>query len=336
MKIEIGESLIYSWLRHVKLCQIVQNNWKVSPKWKDTSSVTDIQKLIEMCNEEFKEFFEEQFDQKECYILKKNNFEQFIMQAEADSVGININSNKNEYYVVDVAFHSLGLNYGSKYVTSLKVIEKCLRSAMCLYKFFGTKSGEIYFVSPLINPATLNIIVPSIKKLNSFFKEQGYSFHFILIEGRSFESEILNPLLNIGSDISDTNELFMRAMLLMELFGYGSSNSKDENTKSNEKSEMHGPTVGYLAKIELRNIIENLPSSSPILLQLQDKNYCKNTFGISFPVLVKTDSEYDGQRYYSVDLKVGNDSFKLTNYWFEKHKTKLSTWIDNMSKNITD
>ena len=58
MKIEIGESLIYSWLRHVKLCQIVQNNWKVSPKWKDTSSVTDIQKLIEMCNEEFKDFFE--------------------------------------------------------------------------------------------------------------------------------------------------------------------------------------------------------------------------------------------------------------------------------------
>ena len=33
MKIEMGESLFYSWLRHVKECQLVQTNWKVSPKW---------------------------------------------------------------------------------------------------------------------------------------------------------------------------------------------------------------------------------------------------------------------------------------------------------------
>lgn len=33
MKIEMGESLFYSWLRQVKECQIVQTNWKVSRKW---------------------------------------------------------------------------------------------------------------------------------------------------------------------------------------------------------------------------------------------------------------------------------------------------------------
>ena len=31
---EMGESLIYSWLRHVKGCQIVQINWQLSPTWK--------------------------------------------------------------------------------------------------------------------------------------------------------------------------------------------------------------------------------------------------------------------------------------------------------------
>ena len=30
MKIEIGESLCYSYLRHVKRCWLVQSNWKVS------------------------------------------------------------------------------------------------------------------------------------------------------------------------------------------------------------------------------------------------------------------------------------------------------------------
>jgi hypothetical protein len=30
MKIEIGESLMLSWLRHAKNCQLVQLNWKPS------------------------------------------------------------------------------------------------------------------------------------------------------------------------------------------------------------------------------------------------------------------------------------------------------------------
>ena len=30
MKIEMGESLIYSWLRHEKHCQLTQKNWKAS------------------------------------------------------------------------------------------------------------------------------------------------------------------------------------------------------------------------------------------------------------------------------------------------------------------
>lgn len=33
MKIEIGESLLLSWLKHIKECQLVQTNWKASYKW---------------------------------------------------------------------------------------------------------------------------------------------------------------------------------------------------------------------------------------------------------------------------------------------------------------
>lgn len=33
MKIEVGESLLLSWLKHIKKCQIVQTNWKASSKW---------------------------------------------------------------------------------------------------------------------------------------------------------------------------------------------------------------------------------------------------------------------------------------------------------------
>ena len=33
MKIEIGESLLCTWLKHVKKCQVVQLNWQVSSEW---------------------------------------------------------------------------------------------------------------------------------------------------------------------------------------------------------------------------------------------------------------------------------------------------------------
>ena len=34
MKIEIGESIVASYFKHVRGCQIVQTNFKASPSWK--------------------------------------------------------------------------------------------------------------------------------------------------------------------------------------------------------------------------------------------------------------------------------------------------------------
>ena len=44
MKIEMGESLFYSWLRHVKECHLVQMNWKVSSQW-DLLHEQELEKL---------------------------------------------------------------------------------------------------------------------------------------------------------------------------------------------------------------------------------------------------------------------------------------------------
>lgn len=49
MKIEMGESLLYSWLRHIKMCQVVQNNWKVSAQW-NLSNARDLESLMEQAN----------------------------------------------------------------------------------------------------------------------------------------------------------------------------------------------------------------------------------------------------------------------------------------------
>jgi hypothetical protein len=46
MKIEMGESLILSWLKHVKNCQIVQINWKPFTKAWNTYNDINIEEII--------------------------------------------------------------------------------------------------------------------------------------------------------------------------------------------------------------------------------------------------------------------------------------------------
>ena len=41
MKIEIGESLTYSYLKHIEGCRIVQTNWKTSGNWVTTEFEKD-------------------------------------------------------------------------------------------------------------------------------------------------------------------------------------------------------------------------------------------------------------------------------------------------------
>ena len=46
MKIEIGESLIASWLKHIEKCQVVQLNWKPSTSFWQIDNYNEIEKVI--------------------------------------------------------------------------------------------------------------------------------------------------------------------------------------------------------------------------------------------------------------------------------------------------
>lgn len=110
MKIEMGESLFYSWLRHVKECQIVQTNWKVSSQWQ-LSNADALKELMALVDNHY--------SQKYDYAIFKRNasLSQLLQQGECDVLGISIQPDDMKYYAVDVAFHETGLNYGSRDTT---------------------------------------------------------------------------------------------------------------------------------------------------------------------------------------------------------------------------
>lgn len=200
MKIEMGESLFYSWLRHVKKCKLVQLNWKTSSKWQ-ISHEDELVLLIDDISKTFPGIF------------KKNKFKQLLSQAELDAFGVDLTGQGAKYYAVDVACHLINLGYGSKNDNIAKVSEKLLRSAIILYAYFGTKQGEIIFAAPKINKACYEPLAQRVAAIENFMRLHGFEYKFVLIANEDFNN-VVDSVESLSADVADTSELFLRSYQL--------------------------------------------------------------------------------------------------------------------------
>lgn len=338
MKIEMGESLLYSWLRHVKDCQIVQTNWKMSPQW-DLCHLDELQTLREDAGRHFQEFFDsDQYD-----IFKKSPLSQMLSQAEVDVLGVQYDSGLFHVYAIDVAFHENGLQYGAKEETVARVIKKCLRTAMCLYGCFGLKSGEIIFASPKVHHATLMLLKPAMESLQEFMCQHGYDFAFRLIVNEEFNSSILEPILLVSANVSDTSELFMRGYQMYQMF----TDNKPPCAAVHHATTQNGPhnrqiepiaddtlrelKVGKIAQTVLRSMLENGSISPEELQALQTKTYSKEKFDLQYSLLVREDTDFEWERYYSKPLIINRTVYYMCSQWFEvpanNDRPYLLSWI---------
>jgi hypothetical protein len=314
MKIEMGESLCYSWLRHVKECQVVQTNWKVSQSW-------------QLRDEEFLQLFmkntAEHFQDEYGYdIFKNNTLSQLLLQAEIDAVGICLENNSIEAHTVDVAFHKAGLQYGGgRQGTVAQVIKKFVRSAMCLVGYFGVTKGKVIFASPKIHNAVKKDLDPCVNDLNTLFTKNGYGFEARVIANDDFNDRILKPILFYSDRVSDTSELFMRGYQLITMFGderlthlpsadTASSRVVSEDTLSELK-------IGKIVQTLLREALENGKADEEEVSLLQTRDYSKREFDINFPLLVSLEDYCDSRRYYKKPFSIHGKQYRLCSQWFE-------------------
>ncbi len=334
MKIEMGESLFYSWLRHVKECQIVQMNWTTSSQW---------QLAHEDQLEEIMSLTDKYFSDKYGYSIYKKtaSLSQLLQQAECDAVGVEVQNNKNRIYAVDVAFHESGVNYGGREATIQKIIAKCLRTAMCIYGYLGAQEAEIIFASPKINKSILDGVTPCLADMQEIMNELGFRFVFRIIANEDFRDKVLAPIIKASNGVADTNELFIRGYQMIQLF------EKKKTTRSSEKatvevtSSLHVPeeTVDIYAEMKIAKVVQLV--MKPILESgrvpdeeitlLQSKEYSNTVLGINYPLLVKIDSEYDKNRYYSKPICINGSDYVLCSQWFERPENNdrpfLMQWI---------
>ena len=316
MKIEMGESLFYSWLRHVKECQIVQTNWTTSPQW----TLRHEDELIDIMTQT-----DELFREKYGYnIYKKNaSLSQVLQQAECDVLGVSVQAGEIKIFAIDVAFHRDGLVYGDRKTTVMKIINKCLRTAMCIYGYLDAKDAEIIFASPKIGKKILEDAKPCICDIQAVTQQMGYNFAFRMIANDDFMELVLNPILLVSKGVADTNELFLRSYQMLQMFGLDQNQTRVEGQGAYAEIK-----IGKIAQIVLRELLESGKVNEDELLRLQDKSYCKKTFDLNFPMLVKQGDEYNKARYYVEPLFIKGNKYALCSQWVEKSRAALLSWID--------
>ena len=228
MKIEIGESLALSYLKHVKKCVIYQTNWKSSSRWKK-------------CNEEKLASGAETFRG----ILKKSKLDQFLKQAEIDAIGID---QTGKIYAIDIAYHEEGLRYGSTEEAKARIMKKFVRSYLAVLRYFSSSFSdpspkeehcEIIFASPKVigerDESIRKYFNELIALLEPELKRDKVVFRYITND--EFKKVILDPTLKACKKNADTNELFLRSYKLLNL-PYTEAKSTKKKASSSASSSL--------------------------------------------------------------------------------------------------
>lgn len=232
MKIEIGESLCLSYLKHVRRCVIYQTNWKTSSCWKEEAKEENSQAIRDIFN---KIAVHRAFEG----ILKKSKLDQFLKQAEIDALGMD---QTGKMYAMDIAFHEEGLRYGSTDDAKARIMKKLVRSYLAVLSYFpfrGKKSCEIIFVSPRVigerDESIRKYFNELIALLEPELKRDKVVFRYITND--EFKKVILDPTLKACKKNADTNELFLRSYKLLNL-PYTEAKSTKKKASSSASSSL--------------------------------------------------------------------------------------------------
>jgi hypothetical protein len=212
MKIEICESLIFSWLRHVQGCVVTQMNWKPSSTWR-VARESDLTEAFD----DIRGFSSQAIG----LPIFKCGFRQFIRQTEIDVLGFRLDgaSGTSSAIAVDSAFHEDGLLYVNTDETAGRVLKKLIRAAFALEAYFDVDEANIVFATPKMAEPIREAIQRHLATLEMRLAEQRGSamprLRFRVIANLDFANEILAPVLDQVDAVADTSELFMRAQQLM-------------------------------------------------------------------------------------------------------------------------
>ena len=335
MKIEMGESLCYSFLRHVKGCWLVQTNWKVSEHWEQMLSDDELEKLFQSMRERFSEF-----DKDGSVFKGTKGGKQFLKQGEIDAVGL---GQDGSVHAMDVAFHENGLNYGGG--AAKRVLKKLLRTLFTLQAYHRAEvKRHIYFASPKVHQG----VQGPLEEMFGMLEVEYPSVDWHLLTNEEFTRGLLAPTLEKAGRVSDTSELFVRAAKLLELGGVartetenrlperplGESNSRPAQQpyvvegSTRERGGRNASEQQTLLQPLVRSLMKTLLEDYPNLLgetdlrRMMDAETCTDDLNLrlgGFPILRRMEEGRVISGHARYWAKVYGGRFYVTNNWWQAH-----------------
>jgi hypothetical protein len=338
MKIEIGESLVFSWLRHVMGCPIAQPNWKPSPTWPirhEAALATDFEKMREIAAHRLG--FE---------IFKRSSFQQFIRQAEVDVLGLRFADSGLAAIAVDSAFHENGVQYGDLKETVGRILKKMIRTAFVLNGYFDLHHADIVFATPKMHNAVLEALQGCWPELQSVLGDCGSlpagRLHLRIVTNGDFVEQIIQPVLGRMDQVADTSELFLRAQQLVRFCEIA-----PRPMKARRHAAPASPGDGSEPKIgqHVRQTMDKLANAGKltpkIVADLTDRSHCKTTFGLNHSFLQKVmpDAPPHAQgidengysRFWREPLDIDGARFLVCSQWFAWQRPAFDRWVQEFS-----
>lgn len=279
MKIEVGESLACSYLRHVKHCWIVQTNWKAPEHWRPQDAELEARFSEMKCV----------FDSDGSVFKKTKGAAQFLKQAEIDLVGVDQHGG---VHAMEVAFHEDGLNYrekdGSKSsglpaseIVANNVLKKMLRTYLILRTNHPQHTRlHIYFLSPKVQPAVQQCLDTVFVTLQRKYAD----VEWCLLTNDDFTESVIKPTLDNTSNVADSSELFVRSAKLLEAAGYELLPPTLHLRRHPNATSSEGPEdkIQPLVQALMRTLLVDHPSLLSVdeKTRLTDKEYCKKDVGL--------------------------------------------------------
>ena len=134
---------------------------------------------------------------------------------------------------------------------------------------------------------------------------------------------------------SDTSELFVRALKLLQLDKRVIKSNSEMALTSNklrqpvsitDKKTVNGMKIGQYAKNSFYDLANSNKLSDTEIIRLQDPAYCNETFNINYEVLRKSSKSKEDRngrnRYYKEEVVKG--------YWL------CSQWVENQWDNFLE
>jgi hypothetical protein len=340
MKIEIGEFLILSWLRHVRGCIVTQMNWSPSPAWPIAH-----ERELRATFEAIRSFSDDTIGRSS---FGQVDFEAFVRHASVDVLGLRLDhaSGGIDAIAVDSAINHTELPHGSAEETMVRLIQRMTRAGFALAAYLAPRQASVVFATPWLAMATRQEVQRHLGLLELRLAEQRHEavshLRFRVIADGDFADEIVQPVLEHVDAVADTSELVGQPQRPTPPGSAGTGSGPRGVDRPSQAIIKQGSRIGEHVRRTMTELAASGRLTTRIVGDLLDARYCKARFNLGYPFLKPVDGSiplsrqgndrHGRGRYWKKPLRVGDREFLMCNNWFVWQRDAFDAWVRDVQR----